>query len=87
MIVTVEFFGVPRQRVGLPQVVVEGKNLGEVIEELSLQFPELAECCFEKGRVKEGFVMNLNGERFVSEPETELQLGDALLLMTADVGG
>ena len=33
------------------------------------------------------YKLSLNGERFVSDPETPLADGDVLLLLSADVGG
>ncbi|MEK6239624.1 MAG: MoaD/ThiS family protein [Planctomycetales bacterium] len=87
MIVTVEFFGIPRERTKLSKVIVEGARLDEVFRELEEQFPDLAQACLQDGRLREGFAANLNGERFVSDPATEMQLGDSLLIMTADAGG
>ena len=40
-----------------------------------------------QGAIQEAFKLSLNGERFVSDPETSLIDGDVLLLLSADVGG
>ena len=39
------------------------------------------------GRVQPSYKLSLNGDRFVTEPETGLVAGDVLLLLAADVGG
>ena len=87
MSVQVEFFGIPRQRAGVPSALVTGQRLGEILYELSTIFPKLAETCVDGRRLRPGFVANLNGERFVTDPETALDPGDCLLILTADAGG
>ena len=39
------------------------------------------------GRAHPAYKLSLNGDRFVTEPETSLVDGDVLLLLAADVGG
>ena len=87
MAVQVEFFGIPRQRAGVPSALVTGLRLGEILCELSADFPKLAETCVDGQRLRPGFVANLNGERFVTDPDTSLDPGDCLLILTADAGG
>ena len=60
----------------------------EVVVDLARRFPRLAEECFgEDGGLKPGTLANLNGRRFVSDPATRLDPGDALLILSADAGG
>ena len=40
-----------------------------------------------EGRLHPAYRVCLNGDRFVSDPETALADGDELLLLAADVGG
>ena len=91
MSVTIEFFGVPRQRAGTERVEIEAASLGEALAVLSERFGGMAEVCFdvcdEVGRLRSGYVANLNGDRFVSEPDTPLADGDSLLILSADAGG
>ena len=91
MSVTIEFFGVPRQRAGTERVEIEVDSLGEALAVLSERFEAMAEACFEirdgASRLRPGYVANLNGDRFVSEPDTPLADGDSLLIFSADAGG
>lgn len=85
--VTVEFFGVPRRRAGLAEVEVEANTIGAVLEQLSLWFPQLVPDCLDDGRLRTGYIVNVNGERFTQDPTTPLVSGDRVLLLSADVGG
>jgi molybdopterin converting factor small subunit len=91
MSVTIEFFGVPRQRAETERVEIEARNLGEALAVLSERFVAMAVVCFDicdgVGRLRPGYVVNLNGDRFVSDPDTPLADGDALLILSADAGG
>ena len=87
MSITVEFFGIPRQRAGVASATAEGSCLGEVLLDLAARYPELAKVCFDGKGLKTGFIANLNGRRFVADPETPLEDGEPLLILSADVGG
>ena len=86
MSITIEFFGVPRQRAGTERVEIEAGSLGEALAVLCERFGGLAEMC-DGERLRPGYVANLNGDRFVSEPDTPLADGDSLLILSADAGG
>lgn len=89
MTITVELFGIPRQRAGVAKTTASGARLDEVVADLARRFPELAEACFrpDTGGLKPGTLANLNGRRFVTDPATPLEHGDALLILSADAGG
>jgi molybdopterin converting factor small subunit len=87
MQVAVEFFGIPRSRAGLARTTASGANLGDVLADLSRNFPSLAETCIEGRMLRHGFIANLNAERFVTSPDVTLHDGDTLLLMSLDAGG
>jgi molybdopterin converting factor small subunit len=87
MSITVELFGIPRQRAGVARIEATGTRLDEVVANLARRFPRLAEECFYEGRLRSGTLVNLNGQRFVSDPATALQPGDAILIFSADAGG
>ncbi len=87
MTITVEFFGVPRERAGVKLTTAAGGTLGDLLRGLETRFPRLAGDCLQSGRLRPGFAANLNGERFVSDPETPLKPGDTLLILSADAGG
>ena len=87
MSINVELFGIPRERAGIAQMQAEGARLDEVLADLARRFPRLADVCIAEGRLQTGYLANLNGERFVSDPSTVLAAGDSLLILSADAGG
>jgi molybdopterin converting factor small subunit len=87
MSITVELFGIPRRRAGVATTEATGTRLDEVVADLARRFPDLAEECFADGRLRSGTLANLNGQRFVTDPATALEPGDALLILSADAGG
>ena len=87
MSITVELFGVPRQRAGVARTEAQGARLDEVLADVARRFPRLADDCIAHGRLQQGTLANLNGQRFVTDPATMLQPGDSLLLLSADAGG
>jgi molybdopterin converting factor small subunit len=82
----VEFLGIPRERTGTEQLEVEAGSLGELLETLADRFPALGEL-IDDDRLHPSLAANLNGDAFVSDPETRLADGDHLLILSADVGG
>jgi molybdopterin converting factor small subunit len=82
----VEFLGIPRARVGLAELEVEAVSLGQLLETLAARFPSLDELITSRG-LHPSLAANLNGDEFVSDPGTELEAGDRVLILSADVGG
>lgn len=82
----VEFFGLLRERAGVPEVDVSARTLGEMLRELTEQFPSLADVV-DVDRLRPSFIANLNGDRFVTDPRTQLDDGDCVLILSADAGG
>jgi len=85
--IAVEFYGIPRLRAGTVSVRIEAATVGQALRELARLYPALADSRLAQGALPEVFKLNKNGDRFVSDPETPLQDGDTLLLLSADVGG
>ena len=82
----VEFFGIPRERVGLSAVVVDGDTLGHVLRTLGERFPAFTGLITDD-RLHPSIAANLNGDVFISDPRTPLCEQDRLLILSADVGG
>lgn len=82
----VEFLGIPRERVGVSEVALEARTLGELLTALQGQFPAFGELV-AAGRLHPWVTANLNGDRFVSDPGTPLAAGDRVLILSADAGG
>ena len=91
MTIRVELYGIPRQRAETDTVLVQVGSkpvrLADVLRDLAARYPELAAACFDGERLQSGYVANIGGERFVTDPETTLRAGDSLLIMSADAGG
>ena len=87
MTVTVELFGIPRERAGVARADASASTLGEVLALLAVRFPRFAESCVQNGELAEGYVANLNGRAFVTDPATALSDGDSVLILSADAGG
>ncbi len=82
----VEFLGIPRERAGISEVEIEVDTLGELLGTLAVRFPALAEFITADG-FHPSVAANLNGDAFISDPDTVLAEDDRLLILSADVGG
>ena len=80
------FFGVPRQRAGISELEVQADTLGQLLGTLAAQIPSLGEL-IAVDRLHPAFIANLNGDQFVSDPETRLGQNDCVLILSADAGG
>jgi molybdopterin converting factor small subunit len=87
MQVTVEFFGIPRERAGIARTSAQGDCLGDVLAELADRYPDLARSCIDGRELRSGYTANLGGDRFVTSAETPLKDGDSVLLLSVDAGG
>lgn len=82
----VEFFGIPRERAGVDQLELQAETLGELFATLTTRFPSLGELV-QSDRLRSPILANLNGDRFVSDPATQLTEADCVLILSADAGG
>ena len=65
---------------------MRAETLGQLLGSLADRIPSLRELIADD-RLRPGFVANLNGDRFVSDPETPLGEHDCILILSADAGG
>jgi len=82
----VEFLGIPRERAGLAELELDARTLGELLSTLERRLPSFGDVV-ESGRLRSSFVANLNGDRFIRDPRTQLASGDCVLILSADAGG
>ena len=82
----VEFLGVPRQRAGVAEMVVDAGTLGQLLETLADRLPALSEVIVGD-RLHPSFAANLNGDEFINDPRTPLREDDCVLILSADAGG
>ncbi len=85
--VTVEFYGIPRQRAGRPEIRVAAGTIGEMLMAVEAACPGLAGVRGPGGQPAAHFLLSINGERFVKDPGERLQPEDRVLLLSADAGG
>jgi molybdopterin converting factor small subunit len=82
----VEFLGLPRERAGVDEVELQADTLGQLLQALVVRFPALGELVTAE-RLRPSFAANVNGDRFVSDPRTQLVDSDCVLILSADAGG
>jgi molybdopterin converting factor small subunit len=87
IVVTVEFFGVPRARAGRAEVTVTAATVGAALAEVAAACPKLADVVRPDGRLAPHYLLSRDGERFVSGMGEPLRNGERLLLLSADAGG
>ncbi len=85
--VTVEFFGIPRQRAGRAELIVHAETVGELLAVLEKMCPALGELVGPDGYLSAHYLLSFNGETFIRDPNHRLSAGEKVLLLSADVGG
>ncbi len=85
--VTVELFGIPRQRAGRAELAVRAGTVGELLAEVTRTCPALSGLVRADGRLSPQYLLSLDGQRFLQEPHELLRPGDRVLLLSADAGG
>jgi molybdopterin converting factor small subunit len=82
----VEFLGIPRQRAGLSELQIDADTFGQLLGRLALRFPGLRDL-INADALHPSVAANLNGDAFISDPDTRFNANDHLLILSADVGG
>lgn len=83
----IELFGIARARAGREALEVEAGSLGDAIRALARACPGVVPEIVADGRLAEGYLASLNGERFVNNPALRLAGTDTLLILGAQAGG
>jgi molybdopterin converting factor small subunit len=84
--VTVEFFGMPRQRAGRTELVLPAGTVAETLAAIEEACPGLSGL-LHNGRVAPHYLLSLNGDRFLADARQRLRAGDRVLVLSADAGG
>ncbi len=89
--IRVEFYGLARQRAGIPMAEMPTATtavpLGDVLRWVGTNFPQVAAECLEANRLQAGWMANIDGDQFVRDPQTMVQPGNCVLILAADAGG
>jgi molybdopterin converting factor small subunit len=86
-LVTVEFYGVPRQRAGRAELAVAAGTVAELLAAVEQTCPGLAGLRRPDGRLAAHYLLSIEGRQFVTDVRQELRPGDRVLLLSADAGG
>lgn len=91
MPLTVEFYGIPRQRAGLASLSLRDEErpdtLGQLWDQLGKQLPDFRAYCVEGNTLSRHCTANLDGQRFVADSQTPLSDVALVLVMSSDAGG
>jgi molybdopterin converting factor small subunit len=82
----VELLGIPRERAGVTDIELQADTLGQLLTVLIGRFPPLGDLMSARG-FSPSVVANINGDRFVTDPQTPLRADDCVLILSADGGG
>jgi molybdopterin converting factor small subunit len=85
--VTVEFYGIPRQRAGVAELQASARTVGDLLGVVEHACPGLAGLLRPDGRLTPHYLLSINGQHFVNDVNELLRPGDRLLLLSADAGG
>ena len=83
----IEFYGIPRQRAGVAAIDLQASNLGAALVEAGRLLPDFGRACLEGNRLKGGYLANIGGRTFTTDPTTDLLPDETVLILSADVGG
>ena len=85
--IRVEFFDIARARAGVAAIDVEAGTVREALTAAAARCPGLSPEIVREGALAPHWRASVNGAAFVTDPDTRLAAGDALLLLSALAGG
>jgi molybdopterin converting factor small subunit len=83
--VRVEFYGLARLRAGVAALAADAVTVRAALEAAAAACPGLNP--LRDDRVSPEYLVSVGGGRFVTDPDTPLVGGDAVLVFGADAGG
>ena len=86
-LVTVEFYGIPRQRAGQAELTVVARTVGDMLAAVRHACPGLGDLVSSTGRISPYLRISLDGQRFLENSGEKLAPGDRILILSADAGG
>jgi molybdopterin converting factor small subunit len=85
--VTVEFYGIPRQRAGRSELTVAARTVGDALAAVQSACPGLEGLLSPDGKLASHYLLSLDGQEFAADERLPLKQGQRLLLLSADAGG
>ena len=86
-LLTVEFYGIPRQRAGRTELTVAAGSLATVLTAVEEGCPRLNDLHGAGGAVSPHYRISLDGQRFLTDVDEILPAGSHVLIRSADAGG
>jgi molybdopterin converting factor small subunit len=86
-VIRVEFYDVARVRAGTAAIEVDGATLRDVLSAAAARCPGLRDDVIADGVLTRHWRASRNGSTFLSDPDTRLTAGDAVLVLSALAGG
>ena len=83
----IELFGIARARAERDVIEVTATNLRDAVRGLAQACPGLVPEVIDDESLTSRFLASLNGERFITDLDTELREEDTLLILGAQMGG
>lgn len=85
--VHIEFYGVPRLKAGVDSLQVEAASVADVFAAMQTANPAFSDGCLTDGQLAKEYLLNINGKEFTRDASVQLEEGDVVLILSADVGG
>lgn len=85
--VTVEFYGIPRERAGCGEVTVAPGPLQTILEEVQRLCPRFTDLRTAHGGISPHYRVSLDGQRFLTDVAEFLPGASRLIVLSADMGG
>src|SRR5437870_2408650 len=83
--VTIEFYGIPRQRAGRADITVNAATIEEALFAVQHECPGLDGLVHE-GQLNPHYLLSINGRAFTTDLRQSIS-AERLLLLSADAGG
>lgn len=86
--IQIEFFGIAREKTGVPTANVNAKSLGDAIDELAALYPLFGQACLnEHNHLLAEYIACIGTDQFTRDRSHPLKENDTVLLLSADAGG
>ena len=77
-LITVEFYGMPRQRAGRAELAVAAGTVADLLDAMERACPGLSGLRRPDGRLSAHYLLSLNGQQFLTDLSQELRPGEQI---------
>jgi molybdopterin converting factor small subunit len=61
--------------------------LSDILQQVAAQAPRLGQTLLAGGQLHDSLTINLDGNRFIRDPDTPIHDGQSVLILSTDAGG